>query len=136
MLLTPLLNKWLDTGFRLTFLTPVSRHLLTALLVVDVQDGGLEDVWLVDSGCSRHMTGSSRWFSSLTPVMHKEYITFGDNGRGRVRSVGSIKVNDGFVSSEVALVESMHFNLLSVSQLLKADFEVHFKKACSQVLDR
>jgi len=114
----------------------VSRHLLTALFVVDVQDGGLEDVWLVDSGCSRHMTGSSRWFSSLTPVMHKEYITFGDNGRGRVRSVGSIKVNDGFVLKEVALVDSLHFNLLSVSQLLDEGFEVLFKKSFSRILDR
>src|SRR6266498_3359901 len=101
-----------------------------------MQDGGLEDIWLIDSGCSRHMTGNTRWFTNLTPVMHKEYITFGDNGRGRVRSVGSIKVNDGFVLSEVALVESLHFNLLSVSQLLEDGFEVCFKKACSRVLDR
>src|SRR5579859_4034467 len=81
------------------------------------------------------MTGSSRWFSSLTPVMHQEYITFGDNGRGRVRSVGSIKVNDGFVLSEVALVDSLHFNLFSVSQLLEDGLEVRFKKGCSHVLD-
>src|SRR5579859_5107045 len=81
------------------------------------------------------MTGSSRWFFSLTPVMHKEYITFGDNGRGRVRSVGSVKVNDGFVLKEVALVNSLHFNLLSVSQLLDDGFEVLFKKGSSRVLD-
>src|SRR5579883_2503678 len=115
MLLTPLLNKWLGTGLLLTSLTPVSRHLLTALFVVDMQDGGLEDVWLVDSGCSRHMTGNSHWFSSLTPVMNKEYITFGDNRRGRVRSVGSIRVNDAFVLSNVAFVENLHYNLLLVS---------------------
>jgi hypothetical protein len=28
--------------------------------------GGLENVWLIDSGCSRHMTGDKKWFSSLT----------------------------------------------------------------------
>jgi hypothetical protein len=39
---------------------------------------------LIDSGCSRHMTRDRRWFSSLTLVMTKEYITFGDNGKGRV----------------------------------------------------
>src|SRR5438128_9809792 len=50
-----------------------------------MQDGGLEDIWLIDFGCSRHMTGNTRWFSSLTPVMHKEYITFGDNGGGRIK---------------------------------------------------
>jgi hypothetical protein len=33
--------------------------------------GGLEGFWLIDSGCSRHMTGDRQWFSSLTPVMTK-----------------------------------------------------------------
>jgi hypothetical protein len=38
------------------------------------------------------MTEDRRWFSSLTLVMTKEYITFGDNGKGRVLSVGMVKV--------------------------------------------
>ncbi|WVZ81506.1 hypothetical protein U9M48_028873 [Paspalum notatum var. saurae] len=42
----------------------------------------MEDVWIMDSGCSRHMTGQRKWFSSLNPVSTKEYITFGDNGQG------------------------------------------------------
>jgi hypothetical protein len=48
----------------------------------------MEGFWLIDSCCSRHMTGDRRWLSSLIPVMTKEYITFGDNGKGRVLSVG------------------------------------------------
>jgi hypothetical protein len=40
----------------------------------------MEGFWLIDSGCSQHMTADGQWFSSLTPVMTKEYITFGDNG--------------------------------------------------------
>jgi hypothetical protein len=44
--------------------------------------GGLENIWLIDFGCSRHMTEDKKWFSSLTPVKEKMYITFGDNGRG------------------------------------------------------
>ncbi|XP_039811950.1 uncharacterized protein LOC120674919 [Panicum virgatum] len=32
------------------------------------QDGGEENIWIMDSGCSRHMTGDYRWFSSLTPA--------------------------------------------------------------------
>jgi hypothetical protein len=32
----------------------------------------------MDFGCSRQMTGSSRWFFSLDLVIGKEYITFGD----------------------------------------------------------
>jgi hypothetical protein len=36
----------------------------------DVMDRGLEDTWLMDSGCSRHMTGNKKWFSSITPLSH------------------------------------------------------------------
>jgi hypothetical protein len=82
----------------------------------------MEDFWLIDSGCSQHMTGDQRWFSSLTPVMTKEYVTFGDNGKGRVLSVGTVKVSESVT-------------LLRVSQLLDEGFEVRFKTGCSHVLD-
>jgi hypothetical protein len=38
--------------------------------------------------------GDRRWFSSFTPVMTKEYITFGDNGKSRVPSVGTVTVSE------------------------------------------
>jgi hypothetical protein len=50
-------------------------------------------MWLIDSGCSRHMTRDSNWFSSLDPMKHKEYITFCDNSKGKVLSRGSIRLN-------------------------------------------
>jgi hypothetical protein len=81
------------------------------------------------------MTRDRRWFSSLTPVMTKEYITFGDNGKGRVLSVGTVKVSKFVTLRCVALVKSLGFNLLSVSQLLDEGFEVHFKMGASRVLD-
>ena len=90
---------------------------------------------MIDSGCSRHMAGDRRWFSSLTPVVTKEYITFGDNGKGRVLSEGVIQVSDNFALKRVALVKSLCFNLLSVSQLLEEGFEVRFKRGASRVLD-
>jgi hypothetical protein len=40
------------------------------------------------------MTGDKGWLSSLVPVVTRRYITFGDNGRGRVLSEGEIKVSD------------------------------------------
>ena len=60
------------------------RHLLTLCLTTDVQVGGLENRWIMDSGCLRHMTGNDKWFSSLTPMRSKEYIVFRDNGRGKM----------------------------------------------------
>ena len=83
-----------------------------------MQDEGLENMWLIDSGCSRHMTGSLKWFSSLDPVQCKEHITFGDNSKGKVLSRGTIRVNESFVLKDIALVSNLHFNVLLVSQLL------------------
>ena len=60
---------------------------------------------------------------------------FGDNGRGKVRGLGAVRVSDRFTLREVALVSNLGFNLLSVSQLLDEGFEVRFKEGCSRVLD-
>jgi hypothetical protein len=81
------------------------------------------------------MTEDRRWFSSLTPMLTKEYITFGDNGKGRVLSVGTVKVTESVTLRRVSLVKSLGYNLLSVSQLLDEGFEVRLKTGYSRVLD-
>jgi hypothetical protein len=96
-------------------------------------DGGLEDTWLIDFGCSRHMTGNKKWFSSLTPLSHKEYVTFGDDKKGKVLGTGVIKVNDCFTLNNVALMDRLRYNLLSVSQLCDVDLSVLFHKSDSHV---
>jgi hypothetical protein len=77
--------------------------------------GGMEGFWLIDFDCSQHMTIDRRWFSSLTPVMTKEYITFGDNKKGRVLSVGRVKVCESVTLRRVYLAKSLGYNLLSLS---------------------
>jgi hypothetical protein len=69
-------------------------------------DGGLENKWLMDFGCSRHMTKNKKWFSSLTLLSHKEYVTFGDGKKGKVLITGIIEVNDYFTLNDIALMES------------------------------
>jgi hypothetical protein len=87
------------------------------------------------SGCSQHMTNDKKWFSSLTPMSHKEYVTFGDDKKGKVLGTGVVKVNDHFTSNDVALVDKLRYNMLSVSQLVDANLEVHFHKFDSHILD-
>jgi hypothetical protein len=101
----------------------------------DVMDGGLENKWLMDSGCSQHMTGDKKWFSSLTPLSHKEFVTFGDDKKGKVLGTGVIKVNNNFTLKDVALVDKLGYNLLSVSHLVDADLDVLFHKSSSKVLN-
>jgi hypothetical protein len=54
---------------------PVLSRLLVHVLVFEFQVGDLKKIWLIDSGCSTHMTGDRGWFSSLVPVVTKRYIT-------------------------------------------------------------
>jgi hypothetical protein len=98
-------------------------------------DGGLEDMWLMDFGCSRHLTGNKKWFSSPTPLSHKEYVTFGNEKKGKVLGTDVIKVNDCFTLNDIALVDRLRYNLLSISQLCDADLSVFFRKSDSHVLD-
>jgi hypothetical protein len=122
IVLTPLLSKWLGTGFTLLVLTLVLSRLFAHVLVFEFQVGDLK-------------TGEKGWFSSLVPVVTRRYITFGDNGRGHVLSEGEIKVSDKITIRRVALVQSLGYNLLSVSQLLDEDFEVLFRPGGSQIFD-
>jgi hypothetical protein len=101
----------------------------------DVIDGGLEDMWLMDFSCSRHMTENKKWFSSLTPLSHKEYVTFRDDKKDKVLSTNVIKVNDCFTLNGIALVDRLRYNLLSVSQICDADLIVLFRKSKSHVLN-
>jgi hypothetical protein len=98
-------------------------------------DGGLENKWLMDSGCSRHMTENKKWLSSHAPLSHKEYVTFGDGKKGMVLGTSIIKVNDYITLNDVALMDKLRYNLLSVSQLIDADLNVLFHKSGSQVLN-
>jgi hypothetical protein len=67
------------------------------------------------------MTGNKKWFFSLTPLSHKEYMTFGDEKKVKVLGTGIIKVNHHFTLNDVALVDKLRYNLFSVSQLVDAD---------------
>jgi hypothetical protein len=81
------------------------------------------------------MTGNKKWFSSLTPLSHKEYVTFWDDEKGKVLGTGVVKVNDYFTLNDIALVDRLRYNLRSVSQLMDADLHVLFQKSDSRVLD-
>jgi hypothetical protein len=98
-------------------------------------DGGLGNKWLMNSGCSQHMTGNKKWFSSLTPLSYKEYATFRDDKKDKVLGTGIVKVNDYFTLNDIALVDKLSYNLLFVSQLVDADLDVLFHKSGSQVLN-
>jgi hypothetical protein len=55
-------------------------------------------------------------------------VTFGDGKKGKVLGTSIIKVNDHFTLNDVALVDRLGYNLLSVSQWVDVDLDVLVRK--------
>ena len=72
--------------------------------------------WVLDSGCTQYMTGDPMMFSSLDDnVVGYSDIIFSDNSRGKVKGVGTITISSDHSLSKVLLVDSLKFNILSVT---------------------
>jgi hypothetical protein len=65
------------------------------------------------------MTDDARMFNSINNNVNDGYdsITFGDNGKDKVKELGKIAISNDMSIFNVLLVESLNFNLLSVAQL-------------------
>jgi hypothetical protein len=73
------------------------------------------------------MTGDSKMFNSIKPNDSGiSSITFGDNSKGDVKGLGKIAISNDHSISNVLLVESLNFNLLSVAQLCDLGFKCIF----------
>ena len=73
---------------------------------------------MLDSRCTQHMTGYVKMFTSLdVDVGDHEHITFGDNSKGKVVGLGKVAITKDLSISNVLLVESVSFKLLSIAQL-------------------
>ena len=83
---------------------------------------------MLDSGCTQHMTGDSRMFNSINTNDSNgvDSITFGDNRKGKVKGLCKIAISNDLSISNVLLVESLNFNLLSVAQLCDLGFKCIF----------
>ena len=53
-------------------------------------------------------------------------ITFGDNGKGKVKGLGKIAISNDLSIFNILLIESLNFNLLSVTQLCDLGFKCIF----------
>ncbi|GJW08087.1 retrovirus-related pol polyprotein from transposon TNT 1-94 [Tanacetum coccineum] len=73
------------------------------------------DEWIKDSGCSKHMTGNQKLFSTYN-AYNGGNIIFGSNLRGNI--IGKVTIShDSFVIENVKHVDNLKFNLFSVGQI-------------------
>jgi hypothetical protein len=73
------------------------------------------------------MTGEKRMFSSYKKNEDPQRaITFGDGNQGLVKGLGNFAISPDHSISNVFLVDSLDYNLLSVSQLCKMGYNCLF----------
>jgi hypothetical protein len=66
------------------------------------------------------MTGERRMFTSFEKNEYEsDYITFDDNSQGQVLGFDKIAITTEHSICKVLLVDSLNYNLLSISQLCK-----------------
>jgi hypothetical protein len=92
---------------------------------VNYKTGGTH--WVIDSGCTQHMTGDPHMFASLEEnEEYQEKITFGDNLKGKVKGLGKIAISNDHSLSNVLYVASLSFHLLSIRQLCDLSYQYLF----------
>jgi hypothetical protein len=82
---------------------------------------------VLDSGCTNHMTGEKKMFTSYEKNHSTtDSITLGDNSQVKVLGHDKIAITTNHSISRVLLVESLDYNLLSVSQLCEMRYNCLF----------
>ena len=89
----------------------------------------MKSKWILDSGCSRHMTGE---YSLLSTIKSKDdgIVTFGDNGKGKIVGIENIGNPEDPSLENVLLVDGLKHNLISISQLCDKGY-IFDKKVCT-----
>jgi hypothetical protein len=83
--------------------------------------------WVIDSGCTNHMTDKIKIFSHLDEdISDFDNITFGDDSKGGVKGIGGVPISKDYNLSNVLLVDFLNFNLLSIAQLCDNGYKCRF----------
>ena len=88
--------------------------------------GKRKNMWYLDSGCSRYMTGDSTLLTKFEERAGPS-TTFGDDNKGYTMGYGLIS-KDNVIIDSVALLDGLKHSLLSISKLCDKGNEVWFIK--------
>ena len=91
-------------------------------------------VWIIDSGCSSHMTGDRALLSNMVEKAGP-WVTFGDDNKGFTKGYGSLE-NGNVIIENISLVDGLKHNLLSISQFTDKGYEVNFKMEQCNIINK
>ena len=80
--------------------------------------------WIIDSGCSHHMTGDMSNFVKFRS--HGRIVRVGNNAACHITRIGSITIDDKTYTDDVYFVDGLKHNLLSVGQLMDKGYQQQF----------
>ncbi|XP_017640178.1 uncharacterized protein LOC108481577 [Gossypium arboreum] len=95
------------------------------------------DSWLVDSGCTNHMTYDEKLFKDLDRSL-KSKVRIGNGEYLEVKGRGTVAIESCTgtkLISDVLFVPEIDQNLLSVGQLVEKRFKVMFEEGMCLILD-
>jgi hypothetical protein len=83
--------------------------------------------WVIDSGCTNHMTGERKIFSHVDEdISYFDNVTFGDDSKGGVKDIGEVPISKDYNLSNVLIVDSLNFNFLPIAQLCDNGYKCTF----------
>ncbi|GKA68231.1 putative ribonuclease H-like domain-containing protein [Tanacetum coccineum] len=113
-------DEWMDR--MALWLLPHTRNTSPELISKEAQEDqgnpqmDLQDQGVIDSGCSRHMTGNMSYLTDYEEI-DGGYVAFGGNPKGgKITGKGTIKTGN-LDFENVYFVRELKFNLFSVSQM-------------------
>eukprot|EP00253_Pinus_taeda_P032497 PITA_32497 len=88
---------------------------------------GQENLWYIDSGCSKHMTGEKEKLESYSSLEKGKKVSFGNDTPATIKGKGIARLKEKVKAGNVLYVDGLKHNLLSVSQMCDQRTEVIFK---------
>ncbi|CAJ2652692.1 unnamed protein product [Trifolium pratense] len=99
--------------------------------------GSSKETWLIDSGCTNHMTHNVGIFKELDKSFFSK-VTIGNGEHVDVKGKGVVAVEtpSGIkYISDVLFVPEINQSLLSVGQMMEKNYSLHFKDKRCTILD-
>jgi hypothetical protein len=82
---------------------------------------------VLDNGCTNYMTEEKHMFTSFEENdCSSDTIMFGDNSEGKILGYDKITITTDHSISKVLLVDSLNYNVLSMSQLYEMSYNCLF----------
>lgn len=106
-------------------------------MALQIDNNSQKNTWLIDSGCTNHMSKYLSIFSSIDPIIKpKIKLGNGDIVQAKGRGIVTVSTTKGTkVIKNVLFIPELDQNLLSVTQMLKNGYGVAFKENFCFIID-